>query len=151
MLGRFSSVAAAIALGACTAQGPSLNAQGEQMELALVACKAQLGIIGQLKTAVSFDGGVASAKALPFDRVTAAQANQINACAAGPQTLSDGLVVVPMTAMTSSAVASPVVAQPVASRPAQSTAVSTPARNGACPVGVTGMYAGNLYCTGDGN
>ena len=45
-------------IAACTAQGPTLNAQAEQMELALVSCKAQLGFGGQLKTEVSFEGGL---------------------------------------------------------------------------------------------
>lgn len=151
MLGRVSSVFAALALGACTAQGPTLNTQAELMELALVSCKAQLGFGGQLKTEVSFDGGVASARALPFDQVTDAQANQINACAGGAEILSDGLVVVQMTAKTSTAVAAPVAVEPIVMQPAQTAALAVPARSGACPVGVTGMYAGTLFCMGDGN
>lgn len=146
MLGRIASVIAACALGACTAQGPSLNAQGERMELALVACKARLGYEGQLKTEVTFDGGVAAARALPFDQITAARANQINACAGGKQILSDGLVVVPMTAMTPAAVV-PVVVMPAVT-PAPAPAPSAPVRSGSCPAGYTGMYAGTLYCTG---
>lgn len=84
MLGRASwGVVVALSFGACTAQGPTLNVQAEQMELALVECKAQLGLSGQLKTEVSFDGGVPSAKAVPFDKITQADAAQINACGAG--------------------------------------------------------------------
>jgi hypothetical protein len=152
MRGRVSSVIAAVALGACTAQGPTLNAQAEQMELALVSCKAQLGFGGKLKTEVSFDGGVASARALPFDQITDAQASQINACAGGAETLSDGLVVVPMTAMGPAAIAKPAPVEPVAVQPAQaSVAATAPVHNGACPPGFFGMYAGTIYCTGDTN
>ncbi len=136
---KYLSLFVALVLAACTAQGPTLNVQAEQMELALVECKAQLGFGGQLKTDVSFDSGVASARAVAFDQVTPAQASQINACASGAETLSDGLVVVPMTAM------APVAVAPVA----VVDVVPTPApKSGPCPIGYTGMYAGTLYCTG---
>ena len=146
MLGRVASAVTAMALGACTAQGPTLNAQAEQMELALVACKAELGMAGQLQTQVSFDGGVPQARAVPYDQITAVQADQINACAGQPLTLADGMRVVPLAPL-------PVTPAPVV--PVQSTlpveTVPTPAKIGrdGCPAGVTGMYAGTRYCTGD--
>ena len=146
MLGRIASAVIAFALGACTAQGPTLNAQAEQMELALVACKAELGIVGQLQTQVTFDGGVPRARAMPFDQITAVQADQINACAGQPLTLADGMQVVPLAPL-------PITPAPVVQ--VQSTLpVETPrapakiGRDG-CPAGVKGMYAGTLYCTGD--
>ena len=146
MLGRVASAVTAMALGACTAQGPTLNAQAEQMELALVACKAELGMAGQLQTQVSFGGGVPQARAVPYDQITAVQADQINACAGQPLTLADGMRVVPLALL-------PVTPAPVV--PVQSTlpveTVPTPAKIGrdGCPAGVTGMYAGTRYCTGD--
>lgn len=139
---------AALSFGACTAQGPTLNSQAEQMELALVACKAQLGFGGQLKTNVSFDGGIASAVAVPFDQVTASQAAQINACAAGGDTLSDGLVVVPMVPTAPVAVASTL---PVTIAEVAPPVADIPVSNAGCPAGFTGMYAGTLYCTGARN
>mgnify|MGYP003633228543 FL=1 len=146
MLGRVASAVTAMALGACTAQGPTLNAQAEQMELALVACKAELGMAGQLQTQVSFGGGVPQARAVPYDQITAVQADQINACAGQTLTLADGMRVVPLAPL-------PVTPAPVV--PVQSTlpveTVPTPAKIGrdGCPAGVTGMYAGTRYCTGD--
>lgn len=143
MLVRVSSIVAALAMAACTAQGPTLNVQAEQMELALVECKAQLGLPGQLKTKVSFDGGVASAIAVPFDQTSAAEAARINACANGAVPLNDGLLVVPMTAMQPVVVAAPA---PVA-KPAP-VVEAAPVSNGPCPAGFRGMYGGSLYCTG---
>lgn len=135
MFARVSSVLAVVALGACTAQGPSLNVQAEQMELALVSCKAGLGYGGQMKTVVTFDGGVASARAVPFDRITVAQADQINACAGQPVVLADGMEVVPLSL--------PQLAQVETTLPMQ-----TPEAAAGCPAGVRGMYAGTLYCGG---
>lgn len=146
MLGRVASAVTAMALGACTAQGPTLNAQAEQMELALVACKAELGMAGQLQTQVSFEGGVPQARAVPYDQITAVQADQINACAGQPLTLADGMRVVPLpvTPMTPAPVVQVQSTLPVETVP-------TPAKIGrdGCPAGVTGMYAGTRYCTGD--
>ena len=133
---------AALMLGACTAQGPTLNVQAEQMELALVSCKAQMGLGGQLQTEVSFDGGVASARAVPFDKITVADADRINMCAGQSVTLADGMEVVPLSVAPLMSV--PVQVEttlPVETAPA-------PVRGGPCPVGFTGMYAGTLYCTG---
>lgn len=154
MLGRASwGVVIALSVGACTAQGPTLAVQAEQMELALVECKAQLGLSGQLKTEVSFEGGVPSAKAVPFDQITAADAAKINACGTGAAALDDGLLLVPMTAMlpeviTPAAQTPTVPKQIVEAAPAAAGVVD---HSGACPIGVTGMYAGTLFCTGQGN
>jgi len=135
MMVRVSSVFAALAAGACTAQGPALNVQAEQMELALLECKAQLGLDGKLKTEVSFGGGVATAIAVPFDKTSVAEADQINVCASGAVALNDGLLVVPMADVTPAPVAASVAVAEVAQT------------NGPCPMGVTGMYAGTLYCS----
>lgn len=133
----------AMMLGACTAQGPTLNAQAEQMELAIVNCKAQLGLGGQLQTEVSFDGGVAQARAVPFDQITPTDADRINICAGQPVTLADGMEVVPLGA-------APLMPVPVArvetTLPVQ--AIPASVTGGRCPAGYTGMYAGTLYCTG---
>ena len=142
---RFASfVVTAVALGACTAQGPTLNAQAEQMELALVACKARLGLGGQLQTEVTFDGGIARARAVSFDKITPADADQINACAGQPVTLSDGMEVVPLSA---AAVATVPVVAVQSTLPVETPVETVPVHNGPCPVGYTGMYAGTLYCT----
>lgn len=143
MIARASSMLAALVMAGCAAQGPTLNVQAEQMELALVECKAQLGLAGQLKTEVSFAGGIATAVAVPFDQISAADAVRINACANGAEALNDGLLVVPMTAVAPVAVASPVRAV----EPTRAVAAA-PVSNGPCPAGYRGMYGGTLYCTG---
>ena len=148
-----SSVVMVAALGACVAQGPALNVQAEQMELALVECKAQLGLGGQLKTEVSFEGGVPSAKAVAFDKLTEQDAARINACADNAEPLTDGLLVVPMTAMATEAVIAP---QPVAGPDVVATAPEVqapvaPTIASRCPIGVSGMYAGTLMCIGGDN
>lgn len=150
MRGHISSLILVAALGACVAQGPALNVQAEQMELALVECKAQLGLGGKLKTEVSFEGGVASAKAVAFDKLTEQDAAQINACAQSAEPLTDGMRVVPMTAMATEAVAAP---EPVATPAVVAAAPEVqpqakPALASSCPIGVTGMYAGTLMCIG---
>lgn len=133
------SVLAAVcgALAACTPQGQIIgaaSASAEQMEQALLACKTQLGFPGQTQTQVTFDGGVPSARVVPFDQITASDAAQINACANGSTTLADGLQVVPM--------------QPTAVTPA---AVRTSIGPGQCPRGRSGLYAGTSYCFADLN
>lgn len=143
MIARFSSVLTVLALGACAAQGPTLNSQAEQMELALVSCKDQLGLAGQLQTVVSFDGGVADARAVAFDRITAADADQINACAGRSVTLADGMEVVPLQSVPMS-VPQVETTLPVVAAPAAPAVISS----GGCPAGVTGMYGGTGYCTG---
>lgn len=140
MFGRTISLVAVLALGACAAQGPTLNAQAERMELALLSCKDQLGLGGQFKTSVSFDGGVADARAVPFDKITAADADQINACAGRSVTLSDGMEVVPLAAV------AVVPVQVETTLPVETPVQSVP--SGPCPAGFTGMYAGTLYCSG---
>lgn len=153
MMERVTALVAALMVGACAAQGPSLNIQAEQMELALVECKSQLGFSGQLKTEVSFEGGVPSAKAVAFDKVTASDAAKINACGSGAQALNDGLLVVPMTATTLPEVISPAAeALPAATQVAAVTADPSRLKHSeACPIGVTGMYAGTLFCIGREN
>jgi len=121
---------AAFAVAGCQLQGPTLNTQAEQMELALLECKAQLGLPGQTQTQVAFDGGVPTARVVPFDQIDAADAARINACAAGAETLDDGLKVVPMSA---TAVVEP--------------APQAPRRDlGDCPRGRAGLYGGTSYC-----
>ena len=132
------SVLAALLLGACAAQGPSLNVQAEQMELALVSCKAQMGLGGQLQTEVSFEGGVAAARAVPFDQITAVDADRINICAGQSVTLADGMEVVSLPA--------PQLVQVGTTLPVE--AVPMPVSAAACPARFSGMYAGTLYCTG---
>lgn len=135
MLGRISSVAAVCALAACTVQGPTLNAQAEQMEFALLECKAQLGLPGQTQTQVTFDGGVPMARVVPFDQITAEDAARINACADSAAPLSDGLQVVPM------------------SDAADLTPATVPSTQnlGNCPLGRSGLYGGTSYCFGSLN
>ena len=149
MLGRVASAVTAMALGACTAQGPTLNAQAEQMELALVACKAELGMAGQLQTQVTFEGGVPQARAVPYDQITVVQADQINACAGQPLTLADGMQVVPLAPLPVTPMTPAPVVQVQSTLPVET--VPEPAKIGrdGCPAGVTGMYAGTRYCTGD--
>lgn len=144
MIMRGASVLSAVMLAGCVAQGPSLNLQAEQMELALLECKAQLGLPGLLKTNVTFDGGVASAQAVAFDQLSAADAARINSCASGAATLSGGLLVVPMSTSVPVDVAAPMNAVVVADQPQT-------VRQTGCPVGYSGMYGGTLYCTGGGN
>ncbi|MCO4846941.1 MAG: hypothetical protein KC448_03080 [Yoonia sp.] len=130
MLGRISSVVAACALTACTVQGPTLNAQAEQMEFALLECKAQLGLPGQTQTQVTFDGGVPVARVVPFDLITAQDAARINACADNSVALNDGQKVVPMSDAAS-----------VTPAP-----VPVDYNSGACPRGRSGLYGGTSYC-----
>jgi hypothetical protein len=131
-----SGVCAAVA--ACTAQGPTLNAQAEQMELALLDCKSQLGLAGQTKTQVSFDGGTAQARVVPFDQITAPDAARINACASGAAVLDDGLMVVPLQASTVTARAP----EPVGD------ALRTQSNPGECLRGQSGLFGGTSYCFG---
>jgi hypothetical protein len=125
-------VAAVCALAACTAQGPTLNAQAEQLEFALLECKAQLGLPGQTQTQVTFDGGVPKARVVPFDQITPEDAARINACADSAASLSDGLQVVPM------------------SDAADLTPATVPSiqNMGNCPRGRSGLYGGTSYCFG---
>ena len=137
MLGRISIGFAACALAACTAQGPSLNVAAEQMELALLECKAQLGLPGQTKIQVTFDGGVAAARVVAFDQITSTDAARINACADGATTLEDGLKVVPLQASASGT---------LTPAPVQASFAT-----GDCPRGRAGLYAGTSYCFADLN
>lgn len=121
---------ACISVAACTAQGPTLNSQAEQMEFALLECKAQLGLPGQTQTQVTFDGGVPMARVVPFDQITAEDAVRINACAESSATLSDGLQVVPMSDTASVTPAT----------------VPTQSNLGDCPRGRSGLYGGTSYC-----
>lgn len=147
MIARISCLIAALAASACTATGPMMKAQAEQMELDLVNCKAQLGFGGLLKTEVMFAGGVTTARAVPFDRITAADAERINACAGAGLTKSGGMLVMePMTAMKPVTVGIPAPVSkvlPAAAAPNVTTA--------GCPVGFTGMYSGTTYCYGAAN
>lgn len=136
MLGRISSVAAACALAACSTQVADVNTQAEQMEFALLECKAQLGLLGQTQTQVTFDGGVPVARVVPFDMITAQDAARINACADGSATLNGGLRVVPMSDVAS-------VAPAVVS--------VTYTSGGGCPPGRSGLYGGTSYCFGGAN
>ena len=135
MFGRISSVAAVCALVACTAQGPTLNAQAEQMEFALLECKAQLGLPRQTQTQVTFDGGVPMARVVPFDKITSYDAARINACADSEASLSDGLQVVPMSD---------------AADLTPATVLSTQ-NSGNCPHGNSGLYGETSYCFGSPN
>lgn len=124
---------ASVAVAACTPQGQiagSSAASAEQLELGLLACKDQLGLPGQTKTQVSFDGGVPTARVVPFDQITATDAAQINVCAAGgTATLEDGLQVVPLQ-----------------SGALTQTAIPATFAAGECPRGRSGLYAGTSYC-----
>jgi len=118
------------AVAGCNLQTPDMSQQAEQMELALLECKVQLGLPGQTRTQVSFANGVPTAQVIPFDQINAADAARINACANGAATLDDGLMVVPMSSA----------AVPVA-------AVTEPVRRaGECPRGRSGLYGGTSYC-----
>ena len=127
-------VVTCVSLAACTPQGSVANATAEQLEFTLLECKAQLGFSGQTKTQVTFDGGIPSARVIPFDQISASDAAQINACADSVATLDGGLQVVP----TQSADVTPA-------------AVATPIGPGQCPRGRSGLYAGTSYCFADLN
>ncbi|MEN8896593.1 MAG: hypothetical protein ABF248_10975 [Yoonia sp.] len=127
-----------LAIAGCGMLGPSLNAQAEQMELALLDCKAQLGIPGDTRTEVRFDGGVAQARVVAFDQTSAQKAAQINACANSAQVLDDGLVVMPLQSNALPAVAVDVV----------SDGGPSSYRGGQCSGGQTGMVGGTSYCVG---
>lgn len=130
MLGRISAVVDAFSLAACMEQGPTANTLAEQMEFALLECKAQLGLPGQTQTQVTFDGGVPTARVVPFDLITAQDAARINACADSSATLSEGLMVV---SMSDAASITPATAP-------------TDHNSGVCPRGRTGLYDGASYC-----
>lgn len=130
----------AVAIAGCTAQGPSLNLQAEQMERVLLDCKDRLGFAGQTRTSVTFDGGVAQASVVPFDQITAADAAQINACAGGVDVLDDGVVVVPLQ----SAAVEPAIA-PVSVIVEQENA---PLGTSGCSKDHAPLYGGTSYCVG---
>ncbi len=138
MFSKAVSAAALASMVACNTIGAPLNQKAEQMELALLDCKQQLGFPGQTRTVVAFDDGTVSAKVVPFDQIDAAAAAQINDCASRAAVLDDGLVVVPLQAE--------VAVAPVAVEPARPVAVAAPYVQGSCPAGRTGLYAGTTYC-----
>ena len=73
MLGRISAVVDAFSLAACMEQGPTANTLAEQMEFALLECKAQLGLPGlqDFNMAVARGGsGTAVAAAARYVRCT---------------------------------------------------------------------------------
>lgn len=129
-----------VAVAGCTAQGPSLNVQAEQLERVLLDCKNRLGFAGQTQTSVTFDGCVAQASVVPFDQITAADAAQINACADGVDVLDDGVVVVPLQ----SAAVEPAIA-PVSVIVEQENA---PVRASVCSQSNAPLYGGTSYCIG---
>ena len=135
MLGRISAVVAAFSLAACMDQGPTANTQAEQMEFALLECKAQLGLPGQTQTQLTLDGGVPTARVVPFDLITAQDAARINACADSSATLSGSLKVVSMSDAASITPAT----------------VPTDDNLGVCPRGRTGLYGGASYCFAGAN
>jgi hypothetical protein len=108
----------------------------------LLDCKEQLGLPGQTRTVVEFDGTTLSARAIAFDQITEADAARINACAVSSATLEDGSVFVLLQ---------PESAGPVA---AAIEPVQTPApvhSGGLCPPGRTGLYGGSSYCFAGAN
>ena len=126
------ALCAVVALAGCEGPFPTpILAQGETLERRLLQCKTDLGFGGQMMTEVTQIDGQIVAVALPFDQIDAAAAQQINVCAGGAMLVSDGMVVVPLTDTAPPRVASAPVSS---SRPA------------GCPVGVTGLYRGNLIC-----
>ena len=130
---------AAVALSGCS-DLQTVNDRGTQLELALLECKNQLGIGGQMKTRVDIDGAQTTARVIPFDQIDAIAAGQINACAGAAASLDDGLLVVPFAD-------APL--QGKVTRPVQAALPrTTPRRTNGCPAGVRGLYRGTLYCTG---